>query len=125
MGFILKLAASIYILSVLAFSSWSRATESYGFQAVTSGLNSIVPYGQNSSLKTIDETGTVLEEDGYLLFENNEGQASLIHSNSFALFEGVSLPAKVTLYGQSSKRALDPNNLSPVLQVTNVVFLDL
>ncbi len=125
MGFILKLAASIYILSVLAFSSWSRASDSYGFQTTTAGISSIIPYSQNSSITTIDETGTILEEDGYLLFENSEGQASLIHSNSFALFEGVALPAKVTLYGQSSKRALDPSNLSPVLQVTDVIFLDL
>ncbi|MGH1468759.1 MAG: hypothetical protein ACRBBP_07760 [Bdellovibrionales bacterium] len=126
MSFILKLAASIYILSVLAFSSWSRASESYEFQpSLAVNTNAFIPYGSKSSITTVDDTGVVLEENGYLLFENEAGFASLIHSNSFSLFENVELPVRVALFGQSLQKASGLNNLSPVLQVTDVIFLDL
>ena len=116
MGYILKIAAGLYVFSVLAFSSWSRASD--GFYPLSTSEISI------GAMSTIAISGVVFEEDGYLYFQTTDHNIILIHSNSFSFFEDSKLPQDVYIEGQSIDRNNEQNGLNAVVQITLVSFLD-
>ena len=113
MSFILKIAAGLYIVSVLAFSSWSRASE--GFHPVDVTSLSL------QSLAIVSSPGIIFEENGALYFQTEE-DCTLIHSNSLELFKGLELPQNVYVEGQSALSGY--SSLNSVIQITFVEFLD-
>ncbi len=111
MSAILKTAAGIYILSVLVFSSWSKASSDFDF------FNEM-------NFESVSSTGVVFEENGFLFFQTADGDFFLIHSNSTAYFDDFTLPVELELSGASIESNMGFDSLNPVLQVSNVKFLD-
>ncbi len=113
MGLIIKMTVSIYVLSVLIFSSFSRAE------------NTVSTFGQkqNAQVSFINSKGTVFEADGILYFEDLHGQISLIHSNDFDLFSNIELPVKVSLVGLNINRS-SFSYQPQVVQITELTLLE-
>lgn len=127
MSLILKMTAGLYIISVLAFSSWSRALDVIPeTQFTNSNFSAEALYKQVSSLNTVSEIGYVFEDDGYLFFQSEEdGISFLIHTNSFDLFKSLNLPVRVSLEGQVLVNSSGLYNFNRIVQVTNFTPLEL
>ena len=74
----------IYVLLVLAFSSVSKSEVRYAQE-------------EQTHLNFFEEkNGIVFESNGYLFFDEGEGNIFLVHSNNHDFFENLNLPIRIT-----------------------------